>query len=203
MTLSMKRGFALIFLIFASSALAQKIAPAPAAYVDTMPDQITVSYLRTEDDYALKVGDVITETKLTGLGLEFRSRHFYPWELIGSARYSSGRPLGQHLESVMAGIGWTRSVPYHREHFYERISPVLSAQFGAARTSSNDRMYLYTGPRTGFTTILSAGVDLRPVYRLNIRPAFVEYQYLPFGTESSTYWNFGSGIGYNFNFRKR
>jgi len=173
---------------------------APAAYADTMSDQITLTGIRTEDDYALKTNSVIQQVRLYGGGMEYRSRRWYPFEVIASARYLAGQPLDQRFITVAGGIGYVRSIPYHREHFYERISPLCSLQVGATRTSSPDMMYLYQKPVIGFTMLTSAGIDYHSLGHIVVRPFFVENQYLPFGVQgrSSVYWNYGAGIGFSF-----
>ena len=202
---------ALLAAIFIAASYQASAQVAPAAYSDTQPDQITLSYVRTQDDYALNTGTKLIDTRLIGLGLEYAYRGYYPIEILGSVRYSSGQPLGQKIETAVAGIGYTRSLNGTLEgrlqqmygHWYERVSPYITFQAGVARTRSNDLMYLYTKPKMGFTSILSAGLDMHPLRHVAIRPIYFEDQYLPFGVQghTSTYWNFGAGIGYTFHWR--
>jgi hypothetical protein len=73
---------------------------------DWAPDQLATTFLCTVDDYSLQVTPTNLErTHLGGGSVEYASRHFYPWEIVGSAQYSSGQPLGQKLISAAGGAG--------------------------------------------------------------------------------------------------
>lgn len=193
----------LTFTVLATLAAASHYAgaqAAPAVYSDTMPNQLTITGIRTEDDYALKTGPNLQQVRLFGAGIEYRYNRWYPWEIVASARYSIGHPLDQRLITLAGGIGYARGVPYYREHWYERFTPLCSLQFGATRTSSPDQMYLYKKPSIGFTLLTSAGLDYHTLGPIVIRPFYVETQYTPFGVQGlgSLYWNYGAGIGITF-----
>jgi opacity protein-like surface antigen len=134
----------------------------------------------------------LERTKLNGAAVEYAYRRFYPWELVAAVQYSQGQPLSQHLRTAEAGIGYCRG--------FKRWIPFGRVQVGAARTESNQEMYLYSAARTGVSFGLSAGVDYRPTPRIGIRAAQIQNQYLPFGSIGSVYWSFGAGI--NFRFKK-
>lgn len=184
---------------------------APSAYSDSVPDQVTAFYVRTITDYSFNTGTQIERTSLSGGGAEYAYRRFYPFELLGTFRYSYGHVLSQHLFIAAAGVGYSRYVAgvldgriqHGGGEWYERWSPFISMQVGLARTSSSQSMYLYTKPMTGFASLLSAGVDYQLRRHIAIRPIFLEDEYLPFGVQGqhSTYWQFGAGVGYTFHWR--
>ena len=158
---------------------------------DWAPDQLAATFLYTVDDYSLQVTPTNLErTHLGGGSVEYASRHFYPWEIVGSAQYSSGQPLGQKLISAAGGAGYCRSFKH-----WTSYARVLA---GIARTSSNDQMYLYTAPHWGLALNTSVGVDYQLTPRWGIRGVQFENQYLPFGSRGSVYWSIGTGITYRF-----
>lgn len=195
----------LLFAVF--PALAQV---APSAYSDTAPDQVTAFYVKTITDYSLEVGHKTTRTSLNGIGIEYAYRHYYPFTIVGTVRYSHGALLSQNLLTAVAGVGYARYVAgvldgrlQDSGHWYERWIPFASFQCGFARTNSAKNMYLYTKPKAGFASLLSAGVDYQLRRHVAIRPIFFEDEYLPFAVQGqhSTYWQFGAGVGYTFHWR--
>ena len=158
---------------------------------DWAPDQLAATFMYTVDDYSLQVTPTNLErTRLGGGSVEYASRHFYPWELVGSAQYSSGQPLGQKLISAGGGAGYCRS--------FKRWTPYARVLGGMARTSSNDEMYLYTAPKWGLAFNTSVGADYQLTPRWGIRGVQFENEYLPFGSRGSVYWSIGTGITYHF-----
>jgi hypothetical protein len=155
------------------------------------PDQLAATFLYTIDDYSLQKSPTNLErTHLGGGNVEYASRHFYPWEIVGAIRYSSGQPLGQKLVSVGGGAGYCRNIKH-----WTPYARVLS---GIARTSSNDEMYLYSAPKWGFALNTSVGADYQLTPRWGIRGAQLQNEYLPFGSRGSVYWSIGTGITYHF-----
>ena len=58
---------------------------------DWAPDVVAATFLYTIDDYSLQVSSSsLQRTRLGGVEVEYASRHFYPWEIVGAARYSEG-----------------------------------------------------------------------------------------------------------------
>ena len=158
---------------------------------DWAPDQLAATYIYTVDDYSLQVTPTNLErTHLGGGSVEYASRHFYPWEIVGSAQYSSGQPLGQKLISAGGGAGYCRS--------FKHWTPYVRLLGGMARTSSNDLMYLYTAPKWGLAFNTSVGADYQLTPRWGIRGVQFENEYLPFGSHGSVYWSIGTGITYHF-----
>ena len=158
---------------------------------DWAPDQLAATFMYTVDDYSLQVTPTNLErTHLAGGSIEFASRYFYPWEIVGSAQYSSGQPLGQRLLSVGGGAGYCRS--------FKHWTPYARLFGGIARSSSNDLMYLYTAPHWGLVLSTSVGADYQLTPRWGIRGVQFENQYLPFGSHGSVYWSIGTGITYHF-----
>jgi len=158
---------------------------------DWAPDVVAATFLYTVDDYSLQVSSSsLQRTRLGGVEVEYASRHFYPWEIVGAAQYSEGSPLGQKLLSAEGGVGYCRSL----KHW----TPFARVAGGAARTSSSDRMYLYAGPKWGLVLATSAGVDYQLTPRWGIRAVQFENEYLPYGSRGSVYWSLGTGITYHF-----
>jgi hypothetical protein len=158
---------------------------------DWAPDQLAATFFYTVDDYSLQESPTNLErTHLNGGGVEYTSRHFYPWEIVGAAQYSSGQPLGQELISVGGGAGYCRS--------FKHWTPYARLLGGIARTSSNDLMYLYTAPHWGLALNTSVGADYQLTPRWGIRGVQFENEYLPFGSHGSVYWSIGTGITYHF-----
>jgi len=158
---------------------------------DWAPDVVAATFLYTVDDYSLQVSSSsLQRTRLGGVEVEYASRHFYPWEIVGVAQYSEGSPLGQKLLSAEGGVGYCRSL----KHW----TPFARVAGGAARTSSSDRMYLYAGPKWGLVLATSAGVDYQLTPRWGIRAVQFENEYLPYGSRGSVYWSLGTGITYHF-----
>ncbi len=159
------------------------------ASLDWAPDQLTATFLYTADDYSLQVSaSSLRRTLLEGVGVEYASRHFYPWEVVGAVQYSEGEPLGQKLVSTGAGVGYCRNL--------KGWVPFARVVAGATRTSSADLMYLYRSPRWGAAFSTAAGVDYRITPRWGIRMAQLQDEYLPYGSRGSVYWSFGTGITY-------
>jgi hypothetical protein len=98
--------------------------------------------------------------------------------------------MKQTLQTFSAGAGYT--------HPIGRFAPLVQATAGFARTSSNHQMYLYSGSRSGFATLLGTGVDVKVHNGWGVRPFYVEYEYLPFGQIKSKYWNYSTGVFYRF-----
>jgi len=158
---------------------------------DWAPDQLAATFLYTVDDYSLEVIPTNLErTHLAGGSVEYASRRFYPWEIVGSTQYSSGQPLGQKLIFAGGGAGYCRS--------FKHCTSYARVLAGIARTSSNDQMYLYTAPHWGLALNTSVGVDYQLTPRWGIRGVQFENQYLPFGSRGSVYWSIGTGITYRF-----
>jgi hypothetical protein len=122
--------------------------------------------------------------------VEYASRHFYPWEVIGAAQYSEGQPLGQKLLLLEAGVGYCRT--------FKHWTPFGRVAGGVSRTSSGDLMYLYTGPKWGLASTMSVGFDFQLTPRWGIRGVQVQNEYLPYGSRGSVYWSIGTGITYHF-----
>ena len=163
----------------------------PEVSYDWAPDQLAATFMYTVDDYSLEVSPANLErTHLAGGSVEYASRHFYPLELVGSAQYLSGEPLGQKLISVGGGAGYCRS--------FKRWTPYARVLGGMARTSSDDQMYLYTAPKWGLAFNTSVGADYQLTPRWGIRGVQFENEYLPFGSRGSVYWSIGTGITYRF-----
>jgi hypothetical protein len=158
---------------------------------DWAPDVVAATFLYTVDDYSLQVSSSsLQRTRLEGVGVEYASRHFYPWEVVGTAQYSGGEPLGQKLLSTEAGVGYCRSL----KHW----TPFARVVGGAARTSSGDLMYLYQGPKWGLAVSTSTGADYQLTPRWGIRAVQLQNEYLPYGQRGSVYWSIGTGITYHF-----
>jgi hypothetical protein len=163
----------------------------PAVTYNWAPDQLAATFLYTVDDYSLEVSPTNLErVRLGGGSVEYALRHFYPWELVGSAQYLSGEPLGQKLISVGGGAGYCRS--------FKHWTPYARVLGGMARTSSDDQMYLYTAPKWGLAFNTSVGADYQLTPRWGIRGVQFENEYLPFGSRGSVYWSIGTGITYRF-----
>ena len=129
---------------------------------DWAPDQLAATFLYTVDDYSLQESPTnLEKTHLGGGSVEYASRHFYPWEIVGAIQYSSGQPLGQKLVSVGGGAGYCRN--------FKRWTPYARVLGGMARTSSNDEMYLYTAPKWGLAFNTSVGTDYQLTPRWGIR----------------------------------
>jgi hypothetical protein len=156
---------------------------------DRAPDQLAVTFLETVDDYSLQVtSSTLQRTRLSGAEVEYASRHFYPWEVVGTAQYSEGHPLGQRLLLAEAGAGYCRS--------FKQWTPFGRIVGGVSRTSSGDLMYLYTAPKWGLASTMSAGLDVQLSPRWGIRGVQVQNEYLPYGSRGSVYWSIGAGITY-------
>jgi len=166
------------------------VEPRPEVKFDWAPSQITGTYRYTADDYSLLLPNgLIERSRLNGGALEFAWHRLYPWEVVGTAIYSQGKPLGQRLATGAVGIGYTRA--FHRALPYARL------QAGISRTSSTDSMYLFRGPQWGFTTVESVGLDFRVTPHWGLRPIHLQNEYLPFGSHGSVYWSAGAGFTYN------
>jgi hypothetical protein len=175
--------------LFADCALFAQ-ARKPINY-DGTPDQLTATLLQTVDDYSLQVtSSTLQRTRLSGAEVEYASRHFYPWEVIGAAQYSEGQPLGQKLLLLEAGVGYCRT--------FKHWTPFGRVAGGVSRTSSGDLMYLYTGPKWGLASTMSVGFDFQLTPRWGIRGVQVQNEYLPYGSRGSVYWSIGTGITYHF-----
>jgi hypothetical protein len=158
---------------------------------DWAANQLAATFMYTVDDYSLQVTPTnLQRSHLGGGGIEYASRHFYPWEIVGSVQYSSGQPLGQKLISVDGGAGYCRS--------FKQWIPYARVLGGMARTSSNDLMYLYTAPHWGLALNTSVGADYQLTPRWGIRGVQLQNEYLPFGSRGSVYWSIGTGITYHF-----
>ena len=158
---------------------------------DWAPDVVAATFLYTVDDYSLQVSSSsLQRTRLGGVEVEYASRHFYPWEIVGVAQYSEGSPLGQKLLSAEGGVGYCRSL----KHW----TPFARVAGGAARTSSGGLMYLYADPKWGLALATSAGADYQLTPRWGIRAVQFENEYLPYGSRGSVYWSIGTGITYHF-----
>jgi hypothetical protein len=158
---------------------------------DWAPDQLAAAFFYTVDDYSLQESPTnLKRTHLSGGSVEYASRHFYPWEIVASAQYSSGQPLGQKLIFAGGGAGYCRS--------FKHWTPYARVLGGRARTSSNDLMYLYTAPHWGLALNTSVGADYQLTPRWGIRGVQFENEYLPFGSRGSVYWSIGTGITYHF-----
>jgi hypothetical protein len=158
---------------------------------DWEPDVVAATFLYTVDDYSLQISSSsLQRTRLNGVDVEYASRHFYPWEIVGTAQYSEGEPLGQKLLSTEAGVGYCRSLRHWT--LFARVSG------GAARTSSGELMYLYAGPKWGLALSPSAGADYQLTPRWGIRAVQFENEHLPYGSRGSVYWSIGTGITYHF-----
>ena len=188
------------------AANAQNLSTAAPVRYSWMPNQITASWVYTRDDYALangllylSPGSTLTPQQaaaipsqritLSGFNLGYAYRKFYPWEIVATYRRETGNPLGQQLITYAAGAGYVRQ--------FGRYAPFADLQVGASRTSSSDYQYLFTAPQTGFAMLFTGGVDVRFLPRWGAR-AFVENQYLPFGSSGSVYWSAGAGIFFRF-----
>jgi hypothetical protein len=158
---------------------------------DWAADQLTPTFFYTVDDYSLQVSSTsLKRTRLTGGGVEYASRHFYPWEIVGSAQYSGGHPLGQKLLSIEGGAGYCRSL----KHW----TPFARITGGAVRTSSGELMYLYVAPKWGLALNTSIGADYQLTPRWGIRGVQLQNEYLPYGSRGSVNWSIGTGITYHF-----
>lgn len=194
-----------IFSPLVPGAFAQKSTVSPVRY-SWMPNQITASWIYTRDDYSVadtpataQPGSSITNQQassipsqlitLSGFNLEYAYRKYYPWEVVGTFRRESGNPLGQVLTTYAAGAGYIRQ--------FGRYAPFGHLLVGVSRTGSSNYQYLFASTQTGFTSILTGGVDVRLRPRWGAR-AFVENQYLPFGSSGSVYWSAGAGIFFRF-----
>jgi hypothetical protein len=178
----------LLMLICGQNALAQ-FGAHPQLVYDWAPDQLSASYLWTIDDYSLKIeNSALRRTKLNGGALEYAWRHKYPWEIVATAQYSEGDPLGQKLITVAGGVGYC--------HRFMRWTPYARIEAGAAQTSSSGLMYLYKAPRWGFASVTSVGGDFQLSPHWGIRVGQLQNEYLPFGSRGSVYWSAGSGITY-------
>ena len=154
-------------------------------------DELVATFLETVDDYSLQVtSSTLQRTRLSGAEVEYASRHFYPWEVVGAAQYSEGQPLGQKLLLTEAGAGYCRS--------FKQWTPFVRIMGGLARTSSRVLMYLYTAPKWGLASTVSAGFDVKLTPRWGIRGIQIQNEYLPYGSRGSVYWSIGSGISYHF-----
>jgi hypothetical protein len=158
---------------------------------DWAPDVVAATFLYTVDDYSLQVSSSsLQRTRLDGVDVEYASRHFYPWEIVGTVQYSEGSPLGQKLLSTEAEVGYCRSL----RHW----TPFARVSGGATRTSSGGLMYLYAGPKWGIAFATSTGADYQLTPRWGVRAVQFENEYLPYGSRSSVYWSIGTGITYHF-----
>lgn len=196
-----------LFACFSSLGVhAQMVSTAAPVRYSWMPNQITVSWIYTRDDYALTSGSVYLppgstltpqqgaaipsqRITLSGVNLGYAYRKSYPWEIVATYRRETGNPLEQKLTTYAAGVGYVRQ--------FGRYAPFGDLQVGAARTSSSDYQYLFISPQTGIATLFTGGVDVRLLPRWGAR-AFVENQYLPFGSTGSVYWSAGVGIFFRF-----
>ena len=157
---------------------------------DWAPDQLAATFMYTVDDYSLEVSPTNLErTHLGGGSVEYASRRFFPWEIVGAVQYSSGQPLGQKLISAGGGAGYCRS--------FKHWTPYARVLGGMARTRSNDQMYLYTAPKWGLAFNTSVGADYQLTPRWGIRGVQFANEYLPFGLRGSVYWSIGTGITYH------
>lgn len=158
------------------------------------PDQLTILYQRTLDDYSLlEPNGAQSRVTLNGATVEYAWTRFYPLEIVGRASYATGQPLGQHLMSFTGGAGYTHQV-------FSRYFPFARATAGIAHTSSSDQQYLYNPGKSGFAIDVAGGLDINLTERWGIRVIEVQNQYLPFGigNEGSVYWSLGSGVTYHF-----
>jgi hypothetical protein len=160
-----------------------------------LQDQIIGTYQHTFDDYNLQLLDgTVEQIHLNGGAVEFAWNKFYPVEIIVAASYSAGQPEGQKLMTFTGGAGYTRI-------FAKRYNPFVHVGAGLARTSSDDKQYLYETSKSSFFVDCSGGIDvLVSKKHWGVRPINVEVQYLPFGVQdhSSTYLSFGAGAFYRF-----
>jgi hypothetical protein len=158
---------------------------------DWAPAQLAATFMYAVDDYSLQVTSTNPErVHLGGGGIEFASRRFYPWEIVETAQYFSGQPLGQKLIVANGGGGYCRNL--------KRWTPYVRVLGGMARTRSNDQMYLYTAPKWGLSVSTSVGADYQLTPRWGIRGVQLQNEYLPFGSRGSVYWSIGTGITYHF-----
>lgn len=156
---------------------------------DWVPDQLSATAQWTLDDYSLQTSATSkTRIKLQGGTVEYAWRHYYPWEAVGIAQYSSGNPLGQSLTTIALGAGYCRR--------FVRWTPYGRIEAGMARTDSSQDMYLYKQSRWGFSTVLSAGGDYQLSPHWGIRAIQVQNEYLPYGSRGSLYWSAGAGVTY-------
>ena len=173
--------------LFADCALFAQVRE--QADYERAPDQLAATFLETVDDYSLQVtSSTLQRTRLSGAEVEYASRHFYPWEVVGAAQYSEGQPFGQKLLLTEAGAGYCRR--------FKQWIPFGRIVGGVARTSSGDLMYLYTAPKWGAASAMSIGFDVQLTTRWGIRGVQVQNEYLPYGSRGSVYWSIGSGITY-------
>lgn len=164
--------------------------PIPTIRYKGLTDQATFMYLRTDTGYALNTSSGLKNENLTGIGVQWTWRKFYPLDILGTYRLEHGSVLSQTFQTAAVGVGYA--------HPIYRFAPLVQLQAGISRTTSQHYMYLYDGARTGFTTLIGAGVDMKVNGNWGVRPVFVEFQYLPYGQIHSKYWNFGTGIFYRF-----
>jgi hypothetical protein len=176
-------------LLCCAAASAQTIGAHSQLQYDWVPDQVSATYQWTLDDYSLQTSaSSVSRITLQGGTVEYAWRHYYPWEVVAVAQYSTGNPLAQSMGTVALGAGYCRR--------FVRWTPFGRVQAGIARTSSSQNMYLYSGPRTGFATVLSAGGDYQLSPHWGIRAIQVQNEYLPYGSRGSVYWSAGAGVTY-------
>jgi hypothetical protein len=158
---------------------------------DSLGSQVAVQYQYTDNSYFYRNLDgSLSGTNLNGGSIEFANRHFYPWEIVSKVSYAKGAVLAQNLQSYTAGAGYTRG--------FGRFQPFVRLTAGIARTHSNDAQYLYQPPNYGMTFIGGGGLDMRILNRWGVRAIEFDSQYVPYGSNSSVYRSFGSGIFYSF-----
>jgi hypothetical protein len=158
---------------------------------DWAPDQLAATFRYSVDDYSLQVTPTNLERNHLGGGaVEYSARHFYPWEIVVTVQYSSGKPLGQKLVSAGGGAGYCRN--------FKHWTPYARFIGGMVRTSSNDQMYLYTAPKWGLEINTNVGADYQLTPRWGIRGLQLQNEYLPFGSHGSVYWSIATGITYHF-----
>lgn len=171
------------------SNIAQSQARQEVSY-DFSPNQFTVLYHRTFDDYIVQnANGSSSRVELNGVAAEYSWRHFYPLEVIGQASYSLGQPLGQKLMTFTVGAGYTRQI-------YRHYFPFARLTAGMGHTSSSDYQYLQSS-ETGMALNLDGGLDINigDRNRWGVRALEIQNQYLPFGVNNrgSVYWSLGAG----------
>jgi hypothetical protein len=166
--------------------------PEPIIRYKGLTDQVTLSYIQSNPGYELQTapGLQAQASSLAGIAAQWTYRKHYPLDIIGSFRFSHGSLMQQTLETFAGGVGYT--------HPFRRFALVGQGLAGISLTNSQQQMYLYSGTRKGFTTIIGGGVEVKLHKGWGVRPIYSEYQYLPFGQIHSKYWNFSPGVFYRF-----
>ncbi len=182
-----------VVLLLCVCALAQNEPTVQPVLIDyRIGNQVYVGFQHNWIDYRLQTGETTTRAEGSGFDAQYRVKEFGKIGVLGSARMSSGSPLGQKLLTVAGGASF--SFPMRR------YRPFTQALLGYSRVTSKDDMYLTKGSSNGLTTLLGIGVDIDVSHHWGVRPLYLENQYVTVGSngKGSFAWNVGGGLTYRF-----